>query len=274
MNYRIIASDLDGTLLDNHSAISEENFAAIHRIATLGGYFVPCTGRTLCELRRDLRDNPDVRYIIHSNGAVVYDKQTKKRVVHGLSRDEIAAVLSALEGKTVHLTVRHKGQSYIDAQIPINEENGAFYCFDRGHLDVLQNYAFYIESFKEWLLEQDNVEGITAFFRHSEERAACRDEIARQNVVQQAGSAAHSLEFSTKAAGKGNALLHLADMLSIPHEETIGVGDSENDFTLIEKAGLGLAVGNAIDSLKSMAKGVICTNEEHAIDYIVKNYLH
>ena len=274
MNYRIIASDLDGTLLDNHSAISEENFAAIHRFAEMGGFFVPCTGRTLCELRRDLRDNPDVRYIIHSNGAVVYDKQTKKRVVHGLSRAKIASILAAVEGKSVHFTVRHEGQSVIDAALPVNEETVSRYCFGEGHTDVLRNYAVYQENFMEWLSSLDNVEGVTVFFEFMEEKEECRKRIAEENQVQQAGSAPHSLEFSAKSAGKGNALLLLADMLEIPHAETIGVGDSENDYTLIEKAGLGLAMGNAIDSLKSMAKGVICTNEEHAIDYIVKNYLH
>ena len=64
----------------------------------------------------------------------------------------------------------------------------------------------------------------------------------------------------------------LADMLGIDRAATIGVGDNDNDISLIEAAGLGLAVSNSSENLKKLADKIICSNEEGAIDYIDKNY--
>jgi len=56
-------------------------------------------------------------------------------------------------------------------------------------------------------------------------------------------------------------------------EETIAVGDSTNDMTMIQAAGLGLAMENAVPELKAAADAIICSNQEHGIDYILRNYI-
>jgi len=61
MDYKIVASDLDGTLLDSHGNISVENFEAIKQIADKGVYFVPASGRTLKEMPKDLIENQNIR---------------------------------------------------------------------------------------------------------------------------------------------------------------------------------------------------------------------
>lgn len=73
-------------------------------------------------------------------------------------------------------------------------------------------------------------------------------------------------------AGKGNALRSLADMLGVSHDETIGVGDSDNDTSLIEAAGLGLVPSNGCGSLKKIADEIICSNDEHIACYILDHY--
>ena len=64
----------------------------------------------------------------------------------------------------------------------------------------------------------------------------------------------------------------LADMLGVAHGDTISIGDSDNDASIVEAAGLGLAVSNACDSLKAVADEEICSNEEHAIAYVLTHY--
>ena len=68
MSYKILCSDLDGTLLNSDSEISAENLAAIQAVAEKGVFFVPSTGRTFAELPQQLREHPSIRYIIYSNG--------------------------------------------------------------------------------------------------------------------------------------------------------------------------------------------------------------
>ena len=77
--YRLVASDLDGTLLRNDQTLSPENAAAIAEMARRGVQFAISTGRTYGEILPALRKDPDIRFVIHSDGAVIYDKQTDTR---------------------------------------------------------------------------------------------------------------------------------------------------------------------------------------------------
>ena len=79
--YKIVASDLDGTLLNKEQIISEENLQAISEMPSLGVEFVPTTGRSMNEIDPLLISSPDIRYIITSNGAVVYDKNIGKTIL-------------------------------------------------------------------------------------------------------------------------------------------------------------------------------------------------
>ena len=79
MNYKIIASDLDGTLLYDVVSVSEENYKAIAEYNKMGGQLVPASGRCFYEMPKALIDCPDVRYYISSNGAVITDTKTGER---------------------------------------------------------------------------------------------------------------------------------------------------------------------------------------------------
>jgi hydroxymethylpyrimidine pyrophosphatase-like HAD family hydrolase len=86
-------------------------------------------------------------------------------------------------------------------------------------------------------------------------------------------SSPNSYEVYRSEAGKGNALWKLADLLGVGRDQTIAVGDTTNDTTIVQAAALGLATGNAMQALKDIADEVICTNEEHAAQYVLEHYL-
>ena len=80
MSYKIFACDLDGTLLDDNSNVSKDNFDAIEQMTKDGIEFALCTGRTFYEIPQSLRDFQSIRYIIYSDGSVIYDKKKNKNV--------------------------------------------------------------------------------------------------------------------------------------------------------------------------------------------------
>ena len=71
--YKILASDLDGTLFTTKVEVSPQNNSAIKELHEKGIYFVPSSGRTLCEIPKELTENPYIRFIIFSNGSTIYD---------------------------------------------------------------------------------------------------------------------------------------------------------------------------------------------------------
>ena len=113
---------------------------------------------------------------------------------------------------------------------------------------------------------------ISLFFRSMEELKLCSDALRRLGGLHVAEPLPFNLEIFREDAGKGTALLSLAEHLGIDIRDTIGVGDSGNDITLLQTANLGLAVANATDSLKAVCDEIICANTEDAIDYIAKRY--
>ena len=86
MDYKIIATDLDGTLLNSQGNVSPENWEAIRKLQELGVLVVPTTGRVFEELSLQLRESPLFRYYITSGGAAIYDKETGKNYDLGIPR--------------------------------------------------------------------------------------------------------------------------------------------------------------------------------------------
>lgn len=268
--YQILASDLDGTLLNHNSEISSENLLAIQQFVEKGGYFVPSSGRTLSEISEELRCNPYIRYIIHSNGATVHDLKTGDSILMCVEKEDAARMLDILYSYNIHLTVRQGGRCYMDAEFQ-NEEAYSYYNVWEVHKEVITKYGEAQTGFKEFVYTLDNIEMVSVFFHSDEELEVCRKRLLDTGVLRVAEGWLHNLEICSVQAGKGKALLRLADLLQVAHEDTIAVGDSDNDTTMIEAAGLGLAVSNACDKLKEQADRVICSNEEHAIAYIVSH---
>ena len=271
MNYKIISSDLDGTLLDDKMQVSEENRRVIKQYTDMGGVFVPNSGRSLGEMSDEVKNLPGVRFVICSDGADIYDKETDTHISLAMNREELRTVLDILADYECFPTVHYHGNSYLNAD-----------RFDRTTMDYHNvNEYFRIhfeltnipkENFAEFCREADEVEMICTFFhsRKDLEEAAKRFEEAGLMV---AATASYNIEVFSPRAGKGNALLRLAEHLGVAREDTIAMGDSTNDLSMIRAAGLGLAMENAKEAVKAEADAVACRNTEHIMPYLLKTYI-
>lgn len=271
MNYKIISSDLDGTLLDKNMKVSDENRTAVKQYADKGGMFVPNSGRSFYEMSEEVRDLDGVRFVICSDGAAIYDKQTGERIGICMNRDESAQVLDILSEYETFLAVHYDGNAYLDANrfdretLDYHNVNRYF----REHFEATNRRA---ENFDALCRDMEEIEMVCAFFHSREEMEACRARLMETGVIV-AASASYNMEIFSARAGKGNALLRLAEHLGVPREETLAMGDSDNDASMIKAAGLGLAMGNANESVKAIADAVICRNDEHVVPYLLKHYI-
>ena len=271
--YRIVASDLDGTLLNKEQIVSEENHYAISEMSRLGVEFVPTTGRAMNEIDPSLINSPDIRYIITSNGAVVYDKNIEKPILtRYIPRDTVRLVLEALHSYNVFIVVHEGGKTYFDK----NKYNPEF--LNRCGIDayfghIISQHAVAVEDFENFLLSSDEMEMIALFFELNEATCSCKQIFENSGRLCVAQSSANYLEVYSSDAGKGKTLVALANKLGVDIADVIAVGDSNNDSTMIEEAGLGLAVANACDPLKELADQTICDNSEHIAKYVLENLI-
>ncbi len=271
MQYRMVCSDLDGTLLNNQSEVSEENLQAIEGISKKGVLFVPSTGRSYSEMPEAIRENPVIRYYICSNGAIVFDKAANKTHMTCIERDKLDRIRSILSPYDVHITVRRDGRCYV-AEGMTDDDVFDHYQMFPAHRDVLKKYGVIVKEFEEFYHNIEYVDFFTLAFDSEENMRECRDKLEALGDLRIAMIDERAIEVMNVNAGKGNALCYLTEQLGVSLSETICVGDSDNDRSIMEIAGLGLAVSNASDALKKMADEVICSNEEHAITYILDHY--
>ena len=272
MQYKIIASDLDGTLLNQKEGISPENYQALERLQELGVLFVPASGRSFWEMPEELKVCPHIRYYIGSDGSTIYDKQTG--ITHQLAMPQPVGhfVLNKLFTYPTNMMIHAHNRSYVDAA----RHDEADYR-KNNYNDSWVRFVFAtnqpVENFKAFAYDLENIEMFCAFFENYADLLECKAFFEAQPDLLVAQSNKYNLEIISKNAGKGNALMALADLLGIDRAATIAVGDSTNDMTMIRQAGLGLAMKNAVEELKAAADQVICDNEHHSAKYILEHFI-
>ena len=271
--YKIVASDLDGTLLNKEQTVSEENFRAISEMNRLGVEFVPTTGRGMNEIDRSLINSPDIRYIITSNGAVLFDKNIGKPLLtRYVSKDSVHLILEALRPYNVFIAVHEGGTTYFDKN-KYNPEFMNLCGIDAYYGHILSQHAEAVEDFESFLLSSDEMELICIFFEPDKGARTCKQIFEDSGKLCAANPHANYLEVYSSEAGKGKTLAAFVEKLGVDIADVIAVGDSNNDSTMIQEAGLGLAVANACDALKELADQTICDHSEHIAKYVLENFI-
>ena len=271
--YKIVASDLDGTLLNKDQTVSEENLCAISEMNRLGVKFIPTTGRGINEINLSLINSPDIRYIISSNGAVVFDKKLGKNILTNyIPRDTVRLVLETIRPYNVFLVVHEGGKTYFDKG-KYNPEFLNICGVGEYYGRIIGQYAEAIDDFENFLLSSGEVELMCLFFESDEGTNSSTQSFEGCGRLSVASPNKNYLEVYSFDAGKGKTLVAFADKLGVDIADVIAVGDSDNDSTMIEKAGLGLATANACEALKELANQTICDNSEHIAKYVLENFI-
>lgn len=266
-NYKLVACDLDGTLLDSDMKLSEENIKAMKELTAKGIIVVPATGRTICEMR-DVFDLPEIRYVVYSNGAAIYDKQTGENTFLGIDDGDLQFVYHTLE-KFDTLTIIHKdGKTYVDKE---KGQRMQGYHVSPSIEHVVNCFCAFDENIKDTFLG-GGIECMSTFFVSNEDKHRCFEILRTNPKLCAVEGWNYNLEIFGKNAGKGNALKVLVEKLNMTMENIITIGDSDNDRQMTQMSGKGLVAANACDSLKQVADKVICTNDEHVLKYVKEHY--
>ena len=272
-SYKLVACDLDGTLLREDHTVSPENLLAIAEMDRLGIQFVPTTGRALAEMPCELLSSPHIRYYITSDGAAVFDKKTGE-VVHSeyISEDMLRLIFS-LTDKYTSYPVIHSGLcSYYNVERH-TEENIKSSRLDAYTLKIVEDKNKPLFPFKESLLTMGKAEMGCIYFGRDEDLNFCKERLTESGKLSVAQTGKANFEVYSAKAGKGAALTALAKILAIPTESTVAIGDSKNDASLVGSAGLSLAMANASDDLKAIADEVICHYNEHCVKYVLEKFI-
>lgn len=256
----LICTDLDGTLLNEQREISQENLAAIDYFKSQGGYFTFVTGRQrviLDELCDAVQPNAPVGCF---NGAALFNSQTNEFIWSAHLTDSAAEIVDYVE------------TYFPQVGIQLNTETDMFYQTESTVTVGFRERTHTAYQYGNFRTVKDPIVKVVFASEDGECLDRLSERIRKHPKAQQFDfirSEYMFFELLPKNISKGNALKILADHLKIDIQNTLAIGDYDNDVSMIKLAGVGVAVANASPSAKAAAERMTVSNNEHAIAKVI-----
>jgi len=258
MAIRLVAMDLDGTLVDSRRNVSEYTKKVIAKYAALGVAFAFCSGRVDNEMDSVYAALPEVKYAILANGAYGLELPERRRIfANSLSPDKVR-LIRATYAKYDHMFEIMLGPCvYSDANcLGRPEDYGAEYLGD-----VLARTRTPVDDMSVFVRDlTESADKVNIFFTSPQEQLKMI-EIAAGLGTDFTHPERTNVEFTARGVNKGSGLKFLAETLGISPDEIMAIGDNNNDLTMLEYAVHSVAMGNSDDSIKKIARYVTDTND-------------
>ncbi len=259
MEYQLIALDLDGTLLNSRKEIPGEALEAIRKACAAGKTVVFDTGRAVPELAEQIALLPEVRYAVFASGAGLYDTRNKKAFsLRAIPEIQAERILDLVRAKDVMPQLVLPDRDVIQASHMDRLEHyhmGVYRpMYEKAMTLVPDIYAF-AENCREPYLK------INLYHAEVAERIRTREQL-EDTGLELVYSEISSLECSAAGVSKGTGLERLCGLLNIPLRSCMAVGDADNDLPMLYAAGLGVAMGNAPDYVKTAADRIV-SDQDH-----------
>ena len=269
-NYAIAALDMDGTLLNSHHETTPYTREVIRRAAEAGKVVALSTGRCMSELKDHVRQLDAIRYIICENGACIYDAKKMESIrTVPIPEKEVEFLLDLMDRYDAVPQLFIENQSYlrVDIKTDLTPYHMEYFrsVFEAGSI-------FDPQLFDRWRDRKRSVEKINLYMKNVDERAMFYKELEGHPLVA-ADSIGIGVEISAEGVDKGCGLRMLCETLNTPLECSMAVGDGGNDIEIIRTAGLGVAMGNAIDEVKALADVVTDDNDHDGAAKAIEKYM-
>ena len=276
-NIKLIALDLDGTLFNCEGKITPATKEQLNRAAAQGVKVVISTGRPFNGLPFEQIQDTAIEYALTTNGASVYRIEGKECLYeNGMDIPTVMPVLEWILEREIHIDIYMDGVGFTPIRCRENI----------GRLDVPESLRSYM------IATRTAVEDLTTYvcdcgkriqkinlnfypqpdgtFLHRDETLKFLKSNAAITVV---SGGFNNFEISKSGVTKREGLQFLANYLGTNLEHTLAIGDSENDYSMINAAGIGVAMGNASDDIKAIADHITTTNNEDGVGEAIKKFI-
>lgn len=262
---KLIAFDLDGTLLTTEKELTDENLAALERAAEAGILLVPATGRFYGVIPENVRSLPWFRYYITINGASVRDALEDRTLIRAeIPWRRAVEIMEFLDTLPVIYDCYMDNWGWMTRALHDRVEE---FAPNRHSLAMLRDFRRPVPELKAHITALGHdVQKIQMFFRDPALRLrAMEDMRLRFPDLAVTSSIPRNVELNSLDAQKGVALVRLAELLGIDPAETAAFGDDLNDVNMLEAAGIGIAMANAGPEAKAAADLVTDSCDESGV---------
>ena len=283
--YKLVAIDLDGTMLNQYGIITEKTKKAISKAQEKGVEVMIASGRAITSVKRFSKEINSNKYFISGNGAITYDIKNNKILYENiLSKTKALKIIKICEENSIYYNV-YTENGIIAKNLSYNtlyyyKDNLTKPDENRTHINIVENVYDYFEQREEKILkimicdEHKTVfNSIVRKLKELSEIEVLEVSHMSRKIIKQ-GTDEIALEYfytevSAKDVDKWNALEEIIGLMNISKEEVVTIGDNANDLKMITNAGLGVAMGESAPYVKQSADIIAPTNDEDGVAIIL-----
>lgn len=274
MGYKLVCIDIDGTLLNTKHMVTQRTRDILLKTHELGVHIVISTGRMYTDAEYYSNLIGVKSPVIASNGAFVKEKDNDKVIYKNVLGEELALEL-------LEIFHKHDIQPYFCTPHRFYFGNILFKLYYLGtRLFRARSNAVdmeYVFSWDQWRKvlhkEKDNIVKCEIIYRDASLIYELQKELKQHLQLEIVDSSRYNIEITRKGVSKGKAVAMLAAFYDLKTEEIITIGDSENDVSMIEYAGLGIAMGNATDRVKQKADYITDSNDNEGVANALNKFI-
>ena len=269
---KMVGLDMDGTLLTSDKTLSEYTKKVLIEAMEQGCYVLLATGRPISGIPDDLLHFPGMKYTVTSNGARIFNIETGECI-----HECLLPVDKACEVLDIFADYDHLQEAFVNGRGYTKKaslDQVERYFFTEAAVDYMRRTRTPVVDVKEKILElgqlPDKVQGV---FADMTERQEAEDRVSRIPGLVATSALGNNVEVNAVGADKGLGLLKLGEILGISRDEIMACGDGTNDSSMILAAGVGVAMGNAVDEVKAIADYITLTNDEDGVAKAIEKFV-
>ena len=265
---RLIALDMDGTLLRDDKSVDPGTIRDIEAAACAGIEVVYSSGRAVAELLPYVHVLPSIRYGVCMSGALVYDFRECRPVYRkAVEQKYVMQIAAEAAGADAMLQLLTEGGAYVSAEQVTHMEDFHMEQYQALYREVATLEADMMQT----AARLPYVEKVNVFYRTAADRARGYEAL-KELPLTFAFAEETSLEMNAEGVTKAAGLRTLTDHLGITMDETVGIGDGENDRAMLEAVGLSIAMGNASEAIREICDFVTDDNEHNGVGKAIRKW--
>lgn len=270
---KMIGLDLDGTLLNEKKELTDRTRQALERAICSGVQVVISTGRPMTGIPKELLKLSGMKYIITSNGGRILDLETGKVLFENpVSHEKAEQILKITQEYDTLNEIYFDGQGFAQK----NElEQIHLYVKNQAMQEYIVNTRCPIKDLWEKMnaMQGKGLDKVHAIFARTEEMEEARERVMALGEIVCSSSLGNNIEMNAPGVDKGEGLLKLGEILGISREEIMACGDGENDLAMIQKAGVGVAMANAVNVVRDAADYVTASNQDEGVAKAIERFV-
>ena len=272
---QIIASDMDGTLLNDKMVISKRNAAAVKEAQKQGIHFIVSTGRAYDEVKPLITEAGFNCPMITLNGAFVLDENGKEISAAPIPDSIAKKIMLTLKKNGLYFEViTAKGvcsdnkakriENFAELLASISPDTPYKLAVTLASARMELMNINYVDNYMDLVDDPKTVIGKIVVFSPEGQKVLgpIKDELSKNDNLVITSSGPGNIEINHVNAQKGVALQAYADSLNIPMDNVMAIGDNNNDVSMLKAAGISYAMGNGSDEVKMLAKYITAPNTE------------